>query len=170
MLCQNTLAVKWFSMKTNLKALLFFMFVLLLTKSTVFLLFVSASCPEIKDSHFSRSSAGSSVTDMKFIQTQTHTHYINIKSTAIKTTGRRQCYPLSPFTTKQNNNVILKLWVSTSLTLFSVMILVSNNYKTQIINKTFMLQSLFHSFLCFKASSSLSPHMEVLFVLPKIRV
>lgn len=67
MLCQNTLAVKWFSMKTNLKALLFFMFVLLLTKSTVFLLFVSASCPEIKDSHFSRSSAGSSVTDMKFI-------------------------------------------------------------------------------------------------------
>lgn len=105
-----------------------------------------------------------------YIDTDTHTHYINIKSTAIKTTGRRQCYPLSPFTTKQNNNVILKLWVSTSLTLFSVMILVSNNYKTQIINKTFMLQILFHSFLCFKASSSLSPHMEVLFVLPKIRV
>lgn len=77
MLCQNTLAVKWFSMKTNLKALLVFMFVLLLTKSTVFLLFVSASCPEIKDSHFSRSSAGSSVTDMKFIQTQTHTHTLH---------------------------------------------------------------------------------------------
>lgn len=40
-----------------------------LTKSTVFLLFVSASCPEIKASHFSLSAAGSSGG-----QKQTHAH------------------------------------------------------------------------------------------------
>lgn len=40
-----------------------------LTKSTVFLLFVSASCPEIKASHFSLSPVGSSVG-----HNQTHAH------------------------------------------------------------------------------------------------
>lgn len=42
-----------------------------LTKSTVFLLFVSASCPEIKASHFSLSAAGSSG---RHNQTHAHAH------------------------------------------------------------------------------------------------
>lgn len=49
----------------------------LLTRSTVFLLFVSDSWPEIKASHFSRSSAGSSVSHKHTPTPALYTHTLN---------------------------------------------------------------------------------------------